>query len=200
MRTICVVLALFLPACGLAQGISILCGGGTSGGDQISGQGCLPGRPLEIGSFQITLRTDPPSASFPPSLTYSYRGLRSAGESYFSRTLMDSANHVYLGYEMILEEQQPGTYLATFGKVGPAMEAAASTGSKLKDWPIQTLPAIPEPRVVHDGDKISLDLMTDAATGAKLVEDIEIRPFSLRPIPQLVTLNPFRVSLSNTIT
>ncbi len=181
MRVICTVLALCLPACGMAQGIISFSSGGAG---TVSGSSPMPGRTAGIGSLQATLRTDPPSASLPGGLVSSYRGHANSGESFFSRVLLDAANHVYFGYELILEEQQPGTYLATFGKLGlTPMEAAGSAGSKAAEWSMQALPAIPQPNVVHDGDKISIELMTDAASGEKLIDDIEIQPYSRRLAP-----------------
>jgi hypothetical protein len=194
MRVICTVLALCLPACGLAQGIGFSSGSAGT----VSGTSPVPGRTAGIGSLQVTLRTDPPSAILPRGLVSSYRGHANSGESFFTRILLDAANHVYFGYELILEEQQPGTYLATFGNLGlTPMEAAGSAGSKVAEWSMQALPAIPQPQVVHDGDKISIELMTDAATGEKLIDDIEIQPYSRRTgggvfsVPNARLPNPF---------
>jgi hypothetical protein len=180
MRVICTVLALCLPACGLAQGIGFSSGGAGT----VSGSSPVPGRTAGIGSLQATLRTDPPSAVLPRGLVSSFRGHANSGESFFTRVLLDAANHVYFGYELILEEQQPGTYLATFGKLGlTPMEAAASAGSKVAGWSMQALPAMPQPKVVRDGEMLSIELMTDAATGEKLIDDIEIQPNSRRSAP-----------------
>ena len=44
---------------------------------------------------------------------------------------------------------------------------------------MQALPAMPDPKVVHEGDVISVELTT-AATGEKLIDDIEVRPFAQR--------------------
>jgi hypothetical protein len=183
MRVICMVLALCLPACGQVQGIAGFSGGsGFSGGGATTVSGySIPGRASGIGSLQATLRTDPPSAVLPRGLVSSYRGHASSGESFFSRVLLDLVNHLYFGYELILEEQPPGTYLATFGKLGlTPMEAAASAGSKVAEWSMQALPAMPQPKVVHDGEMLSIELMTDAATGEKLIDDIEIQLSSRR--------------------
>lgn len=131
MRAICIFVALCLPACGLAQGVifsgssgSSSGGGGYStigGSGAITGTGLGPlpgGRLVGTGNLQASLRAD-----LQPlrrgSLTTSYRGHSISGTSYFTRTVMDSLKHEYFGYEVILEEQQPGTYRATFGPLGP---------------------------------------------------------------------------------
>jgi hypothetical protein len=187
MRAICFVVALCLPACGSAQGI-IISGGGSSfsssgASSSMSGSGAIPGRPVGIGNLQVTFRTDPPSTMPQRRFNSSYRGRNSPGESFFSRAFTDASNHVYFGYELILEEQSPGTYLATFGKLGlTAMEAAAGTGSSWKEWSMQVVP-VPEPKVVHQGDTITIKLMTDASTGAKMFDDIQIQVFSQRLPP-----------------
>src|SRR5579862_5401136 len=106
MRPIPVVMVVCLSACGLAQGVVVLGGGsGTSGINGISsingtgqivdgGRGPARG-PLGVGSLRTTLRIDPPSGSPPRGLTTSYRGRSSPGQSYFTRTVMDSVHHEY---------------------------------------------------------------------------------------------------------
>jgi len=102
---------------------------------------------------------------------------------------MDSGNHEYFGYEVLLVEQQYGTYLATFGKLPTTSMEASATVAGSEQWSIRPL-VLPEPRIVHDGDVIGIELMTDTTTGDKLIEDITIQPFSQRatigsPIPPL---------------
>jgi hypothetical protein len=190
MRAICIFVALCLPVCGLAQGVMFYgsagasSGGGTStisGSGRIAGAafGASPGaRPLGTGNLQVDLRADPPPLRR-AGLTTSYRGRSVSGTSYFTRTIMDSVKHEYFGYEVILEEQQPGTYRATFGPLAATSMEMASMGAPSKEWSIRT-PALPEPRIVHDGDVISVELMADAATGQKLIDDIKVQPFSQR--------------------
>ena len=128
------------------------------------------------------LRIDPPSGSPPRGLSTSYRGRSSPGKSYFTRTVMDSVHHQSFGFEVLLEEQQSGTYLATFGKLAVTpMEAAATAGGKSDQWSIRNL-VLPEPKIVHDGDIVSIELMTDATTGYKLIDDITIQPPTQRPM------------------
>ena len=181
-----------LPICALAQGVNIGGGGGGSsysnGIGTIHGHGTIvgagrgaSGTPPSIGSLQTNLRVDPPTGAPPQGLTCDYHGRSIVGKSYFTRVVMDSVNHEYFGYEVLLEEQKPGTYLATFGKPGVSpMEAAVTAGAGLSPWSVRTL-ALPEPRVVRDGDIISIELMTNAATGDKLIDDITIQSFSQRP-------------------
>jgi hypothetical protein len=194
MKPISVALLVCLSACALAQGVFV--SGGSSGSGsfrngvssingtgQIGDPGHGPARsPVGVGSLQTTLRIDPPSGSPPRGLTTSYRGRSSPGTSYFTRTVMDSVHHESFGYEVLLEEQQPGTYLATFGKLAATpIEAAATAGGKLDQWSIRTL-ALPEPKIVHDGDVIAIELMRDAATGYKLIDDVTFQPPTQRPM------------------
>ncbi len=202
MRTICVVIAACLPLCGLAQGVVFSGGGGggsSNGNYTINGTGGIfPGglsggpRPMGIGSLQPDLRLDP-SGGGPRAITFSYRGHSKSGTSYFTRTLIDTANQQLFGYEILLEERQPGTYLASFGKLPvSSMEVATSDW---RNWKVREIP-LPEPRTVHDGDVITIELMTDAATGRKLYEDIKIAPF---PQPALARLAAARGGITGAL-
>jgi hypothetical protein len=127
----------------------------------------------------MTLHLDPPSGSAPEDINTVYHGRSSPGKSYFTRTVMDRAKHEFFGYEVLLVEQQSGIYLATFGKLPlTSMEASASAAGN-DQWSIRPV-VLPEPRIVHDGDIIAIELMTDATTGDKVIEDLTIEPFSHR--------------------
>ena len=200
MRPIVVAIAFCLSAYGLAQEVFVLGGGGSSSGNGVSsiyGSGSIAGgggrgparNPVGVGSLQMTLRVNPPSGSPPRGLTSSHHGRSRPGKSYFTRSVMDSANHEYFGYEVLLVEQQSGTYLATFGKLPITSMEASATAADGEQWSIPAL-VLPEPRIVHDGDVIGIELMTDATTSDKLIEDVTIQPFSQRatiasPIPPL---------------
>jgi hypothetical protein len=191
-------MAFCLSAHCLAQGVFVSgSGGGTSGngvstmngsGMIVGGGGRGPARgPVGVGGLQMTLHMNPSSGSLSTGLTSNYHGRSTAGKSYFTRSIMDSVNHEYFGYEVLLVEQQPGTYLATFGKLPTTSLEASATATGSDQWTVRAL-TLPEPRVVHDGDVISIELMTDATTGDKLIEDVTIQPFSQRttigsPIP-----------------
>jgi hypothetical protein len=190
MRPIGVAMAFCLSACALAQGVFVAGSGGSSSGNGVSsingsgpiigGGGRGPARgPVSVGSLQMTLRVNPPSGSAPRGLTSTYHGRSSSGKSYFTRSVMDSVNHEYFGYEVLLVEQQSGTYLATFGKLPTSSMEASATAAGSEQWSIRAL-VLPEPGIVHDGDVISIELMTDATSGDKLIEDVTIQPFSQR--------------------
>jgi hypothetical protein len=101
--------------------------------------------------------------------------------------MLDTGNRMYFGYELLLEQQQPGTYLATFGKLGlTSLDLSAGMRWRALSWTIQPIPAIPEPREIRDGETISIDLFIDAATGDKLVDDIRIDP----PHPPVTRFQP----------
>ncbi len=202
MKKSCLI-AVCLPAFGLAQGIffsgsssagSFASSGGTS---SISGSETFIGRQTNIGNLSATLRHAPPIPALPANLHASYRGRSASGISFFDRVVTDTSNHSYFGYEVTLEEQQPGTYLATFGKPGlTPMEAAVSNGSNAKDWHMLEI-TLPQPRTVHDGDLISIELASDPATGDKLFDDIliQLQPYAVRPSMGIVRapiLSPLR--------
>ena len=190
MRAIYILVALSLTASGFAQGVTVSGGFGASSGrgtSTINGSGAISGpgvggipggSPIGTGSLQVNLRADPQPFRR-VGLTTSYRGRSVAGTSYFTRTILDSANLEYFGYEVLLEEQQPGTYRATFGPAGFTSLEMASMSATSKQWSLRT-PPLPESKIVHDGDVISVELMADAATGEKLIEDITVQPFNPR--------------------
>jgi hypothetical protein len=113
---------------------------------------------------------------------------------FYSRILLDHANRQYFGYELLLERQQPGAYLATFGRLGiTPLDLASSMATSLA-WTPLPLATVPAPHIIHDGETISIDLLLDAATGDKLIDDIRIAPApstqrlqppppAIRPVP-----------------
>jgi hypothetical protein len=143
-----------------------------------------PGR-IDVKS---TLRADPPS--FPLLMRFNVLIPRATtnqnGPTFFSRTLLDNLNHAYFGYELFLEPRQPGTYLATFGKLGVTplnlagngnlQRSINADGSANLDWTLLPLPEIPNPRLIQDGDSLSIVLFIDPSTGGKLIDDISISP------------------------
>jgi hypothetical protein len=178
-----------------AQGLFFTSGGGTSSSSDgttttINGSGSImstragsgPMREIGIGSLQMSLRAGASYAA-PPGLTSSYSGRSSPGSSYFTRSIVDSLNQEFFGYEVLLEQQQPGTYLATFRRLtGPPLEMG-TVSPNWRDWKVREL-TLPEPRVVHDGDVIGIEL-TGPAAPQKLYEDIKIAPY-VPPAPPVL--------------
>jgi hypothetical protein len=112
--------------------------------------------------------------------------------------LVDKPSRIYFGYELLIEQQQPGTYLATFGNLGVTpLDLAAGTlpkaaaGKIAQGWTQLPLPSVPEPRTVHDGETLTIELFSDPVTGRKLFDDIGINPPGIhipgagpaRPVP-----------------
>ena len=135
-----------------------------------------------------TLRMDPPSSSLASRFSETSRGRSiTNGPTFFSRILFDKTNRVYFGYELLLEaQQQPGAYLVTFGKLGATALDLAAGSIPDASWTMLALPSIPEPRVVHDGETISIELYV-SPSGEKLIDDIRVnppaQPPSARPAP-----------------
>lgn len=169
-----------------------------------SASGTLGSRAASRIAVEPSLRADPPSAPLAAKFTATAR-IREMldGRTFYTRILLDRVQHVYLGYELLLEQQPSGGYLATFGKLGVTTLDISSSGLARfpRDplaatpvraaWTMLPLPAIPEPRAIAEGGSISLDLLVDAATGAKLIDDIHLvllHPLS-RPVPQPPTVS-----------
>jgi len=136
--------------------------------------------PTRIGIIP-SVRTDPPFSSlmkrFVPSLRADAFANRPA---FFSRVFIDEPHHTYVGYELLVERKDQGTYLVTVGRLGETpIELAASLSARLAidlSWTLLPLPAIPEPRLFHEGETLSIEVFADASTGDKLIDDIRINP------------------------
>lgn len=202
MKTICIAILASFPMQLPAQ----VGGSGASGGTvRIGATGVGPASTLTTANLRIQTQADPPSSPLARRFASSFNstGSLQGRPSFLSRRLLDHTNHVYFGYELLLEEQQPGTYMATFGKlgitpleIGASMSGWVSSGvangsvQPATEWTMQDLPEIPKPRPVQPGDKLIIVLFQDALTGDKLFDEIEIHPQ-----PQMVT--PARISVSN---
>ena len=136
--------------------------------------------PTRISILPI-LRSDPPSSPLLRRFAPSLRERTIAnGPGFYIRILYDAEHRVYLGYELLIERKPAGAYLATVGKLGVTpMDLASSLLASFPidlQWTLLPLPAIPEPRLLHDGDTVSIDLFTDPAYGDKLIDDIVVNP------------------------
>jgi hypothetical protein len=140
------------------------------------------------GSIEIVLRTDPPSSALTQRFIPGTPRVRNIPNGrFYSRIMLDSGGRMYLGYELLLEQQQSGVYLATFGKLGlTPLDLSAGMRWSARAWTNQPIPAIPEPREIHDGETVSIDLFIDAASGEKLIDDIRIDP----PRPPVIHFQP----------
>ncbi len=101
---------------------------------------------------------------------------------FYTRILVDAEHHAYLGYELLIERKPAGAYLATVGKLGVTPMDLADRFATFpidREWPMLPLPSIPEPRLLHDGDTLSITLFVDPASGDKLIDEIRINP----PLP-----------------
>lgn len=139
--------------------------------------------PSRIGILPI-LRSDPPSSPLLRRFAPSLRERTIAnGPAFYTRIFLDAERHAYLGYELLIERKPAGAYLATVGKLGVTpMDLADSLFASFPidlEWTMLPLPAIPEPRLVPDGDTLSINIFVDPASGDKLIDEIRINP----PLP-----------------
>jgi len=163
-------------------------GGGSSGGSsgngisQIHGTGTLPGRPTAIGALSANLRGDARSCAALRRLSPSYHGLSGGGNTYFTRIFVDRDERQYFGYEVALEQRSTGEYLMTFGQPGMTPMEAAIEGTtrgtlEIQDWALRST-GLPEPKIVHESDKINVELTLDPAAGLKVVDEITIEAYT----------------------
>ena len=130
-------------------------------------------------NLESILKTVPPSSG----LKQKFKALPPRTQSlpdgpiFFSRVFLDPVTHSYFGYELFVEQPQPGTYRATFGKLGVSQLDLAGEGKiTTLDWVLLALPEIPQPRLIHAGDTLSIDVFIDNSTGEKLVDEISVIP------------------------
>lgn len=132
---------------------------------------------------QVNLRAIPPTSALARSFIASYRPRElNNGRAFYSRILINRAAHTYLGYELFLEPQQlADTYLLTFGKFGiTPLDVAATYAPWLRQnapaepFTMLKAPTLPEPQLVHAGQTVSIDLITEPTTGEKLIDDIHV--------------------------
>jgi len=143
----------------------------------------------------FALRTDPPSQFLSPRFEERSGGHVSEGYPHFYRRyVFDNAKRVVFGYELLLTEQGPGTYLASFGplilsllelSVDPHPVVEAPSTIDRTEWIIQPLPAMPAPQIVHTGDAIGVELSVDDTTGVKLFDDIHVIPLGDPRVPSV---------------
>ena len=117
--------------------------------------------------FSYETRLEPPS----PPMTGVSGGI-SAGRTGTYRYMIDNSRHAYLGYDLAIERgKQSGAYVVTFR---PLSVSAWELVSDATGWKALRLPGYPAPQTVRVGDTIALDLMTNPATGQKIVDYIRI--------------------------
>jgi hypothetical protein len=97
-----------------------------------------------------------------------------AGRSFYTRILLDRVNRTYFGYELIIDPQQPNTYLATFGRLGVTpldiaatydarypQDTAPAAKAVTVSWTMLKLPAIPE---ANQSTRVILSALTCSST------------------------------------
>lgn len=147
-------------------------------------------------AIDTTLAADPPTSTllqrFAASTRYSPNA--GAGPAFNIRIIFDPAKREYFGYELLLERPQPGVCLATFGRLGitPLNLAAILSlrGQQAplnQNWTALAQPALPEPRVLHNGDRMTVELLTEPVTGDKLIDLIQINFVAPPPPPAWYT-------------
>ncbi|HEY1805058.1 MAG TPA: hypothetical protein VGG45_11320 [Terracidiphilus sp.] len=112
----------------------------------------------------------------------SYHGFSSGGNTYFTRIFVDRDEHQFFGYEVVLEQRSTGEYLMIFGEPGITPMEAAIEGTSagrlaIHDWALRNT-TLPEPKIVHEGDGINVELTLDPAVGLRVVDEITIGSYA----------------------
>ncbi len=189
--TLCIVTLCSAAACmaqGFGGGIGFGRGGGLTNGGVGTGAsasgsavimaGMLLG-PRNLGAGNLQMEVHAGAAARPsgplPSFPFTFHADSRSGVSYFSATFTDSVKHELFGFEVLLDPQQNGGYLATFAK--EPSSTLQVVNSDWRNWTIRDLP-LPAPQAVHDGDVISFELASNPSSGQKLFWDAKIGPFT----------------------
>jgi hypothetical protein len=98
--------------------------------------------------------------------------------------MWDRREHVYFGYDVSIESlPQPNTYRVTFGHLSMTPKDALVLDGDPSSW--TSLPAPnwggPAVRTVRGGEVLSLDLLTNNATGQKIVDYVTVQGPSAEP-------------------
>ena len=104
------------------------------------------------------------------------------------RLMTDKKNRIYFGYDLVVEPAgEEGKFRVSirplskeprnlFSRTGSGANVTARTYiSELDDYSLQALPNYPDPVVVGDGESITLELLENPETGAKISDVIKIR-------------------------
>jgi hypothetical protein len=116
-------------------------------------------------------RLEPPS----PPTDVGVNGGFVSGQSATHRFVTDDSRHQYFGYDMVVEHlDQADTFLVAFRPLSAGPEKLKYPWFDLTGWTMVPIPVYPAPQTVHFGDTIALDLLTNAATGQKVVDYIQV--------------------------
>lgn len=105
------------------------------------------------------------------------------GEGVIHRFMSDRRQRVYFGYDVLIERlTEPNTYRLTFSQLTSDSvlrvlgdDAAMWTQLPAPDW------GGPAVRTIRAGEVLSLDLLTNAATGQKIVDYVTVKGASYDP-------------------
>lgn len=164
MRSGCTVLTIVLSGVVLGQsGVGVA-------GDSGSGFAGVRG----------SVRVEPPSPG-PWVRRFNAASLTGAINSVciYQRYLYDDENHVFLGYDLMLEPQpQNDTFRASFYELGMGVAELPMLDGKPRaaagGWKKAPLAKYPAPQIVHTGDTISVELWTAPDSGQKIVDQVRI--------------------------
>lgn len=120
--------------------------------------------------FYFEIRLAPPSPSLAPGIS----GGVTNGSSGTHRYMLDHTNRKYFGYDIQIEPvPRANAYQITLRPLGIGPESIVEGNPAA--WTLLPLPVYPAPQTMHAGDTMALDLFTNAGTGQKIVEYIQIQ-------------------------
>lgn len=132
--------------------------------------------------FAYEMRLEPPV----PAVTSENLGGGVLTDEGMHRFISDNSRHVYFGYDILVERlAEATTYRVTIRPLSVRAEKFHHP-LDLTNFTMLPLPGYPTPQILHSGDVMALDLMTNPQTGQKIVDYISV----LEPRRGLGTFNP----------
>jgi len=148
------------------------------------------GIPAEKYGFYWETRLEPPTPVLPEG--FSTRATSSSGTIH--RVLLDQSGATYFGYDVQVEVlPENNSYRVTFQplKLTPLdmFNAGWAMGrSRFSDWLRLPNPSFPPPQTVHSGEVLAFTLLTNGATGQKVIDYVTIQ----EPSPQIMGFQGFQ--------
>jgi hypothetical protein len=122
--------------------------------------------------FYWETRLEPPT----PGLGDAFSTMTTDGPGAIHRIMVDRARRVYFGYDVVVEPlPEANTYRVTFQQLGATPELAKRFPETATGWTRLPAPAFPAAQTIRSGDVLALNLLTNGATGQKIVDYVTVQ-------------------------
>jgi len=136
--------------------------------------------------FYWETRLEPPT----PGLADSFGTVTTDGPEIINRIMLDRSRRMYFGYDVLVEVlPATNTYRVTFQQLVMTPELAQRIRlDNPSGWTLLPAPGFPAPQTIRGGDVLALNLLTNNATGQKIVDYVTVQ----EPAHKWVTRDSFQ--------